>query len=108
MTSEKPNLLDVEKEANDGTASVAGSAKAEGNAARRGKRTKKDKEASLDVDLDGIRPVYLASQGSSDLSFGSRRSIHTLSLPTWQEACQSVYLPRKVSSHFSYESEWLY
>ncbi|KAG8906706.1 Plasma membrane sulfite pump involved in sulfite metabolism [Tulasnella sp. 403] len=53
VTSEKPNMFDVDlpgKEGNDGTASTTGSTKAESAAARRGGKRKKEKEPSMDID----------------------------------------------------------
>ncbi|KAG8886169.1 hypothetical protein FRB97_007207 [Tulasnella sp. 331] len=55
VTSDRPSALDVDisRDINDGTVSVTGSSKAD-TTVRRGKRTKKEKEASLDVDIDGV------------------------------------------------------
>lgn len=54
VTSERPSAFDVDgsRDMNDGTASVAGSAKAE-NSSRKVKRTRKEKEVSVDIDIDG-------------------------------------------------------
>ncbi|KAG8985716.1 hypothetical protein FRB93_005650 [Tulasnella sp. JGI-2019a] len=64
VTSDRPSALDVDvlRDTNDGTVSVTGSSKAD-TTARRGKRNKKEKEASLDVDIDDGASNVSASHG---------------------------------------------
>jgi len=62
-TSDKPNLMELDAVKDDTATSVNGSVKAEATASRRTKRSKKDKEPSVDVDDSGSAAPPSSSHG---------------------------------------------
>lgn len=88
VTSDRPSALDVDissRDMNDGTVSVTGSSKAD-TTVRRGKRTKNQKEASLDVDIDGAFMKRGLRYEADGTWFDSRWCLNRFSVACWSRS----------------------